>query len=74
MGRFAMGGSRHLGSRPTATGNRRPDCLWEKRWGDGGTCMQPSFESIELLREDDSVEWPHLRDLPVAMRKARGER
>jgi hypothetical protein len=40
----------------------------------GGTCTQPRFMSLELLRGGDSSEWPHLRDLPAAMRKARGER
>jgi hypothetical protein len=40
----------------------------------GGTCTQLRFMSLELLRDRDSDEWPRLRDLPVAMRKARGER
>jgi hypothetical protein len=37
----------------------------------GGTNPRPRFKSLELLRRGEFAEWPHLHDLPVAMRKVR---
>ena len=34
---------------------------------------RPIFKSLELVRQGEFAEWRHLHDLPVAMRKARGE-
>ena len=38
-----------------------------------GTHAQPRFKSLELLRQNELAQWSHLRDLPLAMRKARTE-
>ena len=37
----------------------------------GKLAEKPAFYSLELLRDDDSARWLHLRDLPTALRKAR---
>lgn len=37
------------------------------------TKVRPTFRSLELLRQGELREWPHLHDLPTAMRKARSE-
>jgi hypothetical protein len=37
------------------------------------TKVRPMFRSLELVRQSQFAEWPHLHDLPTAMRKARSE-
>lgn len=37
------------------------------------TRSRPMFKSLLLFRQGEFVEWPHLHDLPVAMRQARGQ-
>ena len=37
------------------------------------TRSRPMFKSLLLYRQGEFVEWPHLHDLPVAMRQARGQ-
>ena len=39
----------------------------------GAIKARPVFRSLQLVRQGEFAEWPHLHDLPVAMRKARGE-
>jgi hypothetical protein len=38
---------------------------------DAGTTTKPKFSSMQLVRADDYADWPHLRDLPAALRRAR---
>ena len=37
------------------------------------TRSRPMFKSLLLFRQGEFAEWPHLHDLPVAMRQARGQ-
>ncbi|SPE40180.1 exported hypothetical protein [Candidatus Sulfotelmatobacter sp. SbA7] len=38
---------------------------------EGAIATRPKFHSLELVRANEYAEWPRLRDLPVALRKAR---
>jgi hypothetical protein len=38
---------------------------------DGAIATKPGFHSLELVRAHESAEWPHLRDLPVALQRVR---
>lgn len=40
---------------------------------EGGAATKPKFHSLQLVRADEYAEWPRLRDLPVALRRARDE-
>lgn len=37
---------------------------------DAGTHRKPKFKSLQLVRKDEFAEWPHLHDLPAAMKEA----
>ena len=39
---------------------------------ESGTTTAPKFHSLELLRSGEFAESSHLRDLPKALKKARG--
>lgn len=38
---------------------------------DGAIATKPRFHSMELVRAHEFAEWPHLRDLQVALQRAR---
>jgi hypothetical protein len=38
---------------------------------DGGIASKPIFHSLQLVRADEYAEWPRLRDLPAALKRAR---
>ena len=38
---------------------------------DSGADAKPRFLSLQLLRKNELAEWPHLHDLPAAMKRAR---
>jgi hypothetical protein len=40
---------------------------------DGGIRAKPRFRSLQLVGKNEFVDWSHLRDLPAAMKRARGE-
>ncbi len=38
---------------------------------EGGIASKPRFQSLELVRAGEYAEWPRLRELPAALKRAR---